>query len=254
MSTAKQAAASRANGAKSKGPATPAGKIVSSRNSTRHGLFAETVVLEDEIPSRFIELVESLFEEHQPRTPTEQLLVENIAAARWRQWRIWGMQKVAFDHDVASPSTTDDPPLRAVLALKNSPDNIRTHELLLRYETALDRQISRSLLRLQQLQSKELSPRAQITRSDAPQPADPVSEPIPTHSRDQPTATPSVLRDSNDAPTERTPEPVESTSPASTPSAAGRQPSAGKATLPSKRHPAEKSLRPRHLKASGGTL
>jgi len=93
-------------------------------------------------------------EEHNPRTPTERILVENVAAARWRQWRIWGMQKVAFDHEVASPSTTNDPPLRAVLAWKNSADTMRTHELLLRYEIALDRQISRSLLRLQQLQAK----------------------------------------------------------------------------------------------------
>jgi hypothetical protein len=155
MSTPKQIAASRANGAKSKGPATPEGKLVSSRNSTRHGLFAENIVLEAEDTGRFIELVESLFEEHNPRTPTERLLVENIAAARWRQWRIWGMQKVAFDHEVASPSTTNDPPLRAVLAWKNSAESIRTHELLLRYEIALDRQISRSLLRLQQLQDRE---------------------------------------------------------------------------------------------------
>jgi hypothetical protein len=153
MSTPKQIAASRANGAKSKGPATPEGKLVSSRNSTRHGLFAENIVLEAEDTGRFIELAESLFEEHTPRTPTEKLLVENIAAARWRQWRIWGMQKVAFDHEVASPSTTNDPP--AVLAWKNSAESIRTHELLLRYEIALDRQISRSLLRLQQLQDRE---------------------------------------------------------------------------------------------------
>ena len=154
MSTPKQIAASRANGARSKGPATPEGKLFSSRNSTRHGLF-ETIVLEAEDTGRFLELVESLFEEHNPRTPTERLLVENIAAARWRQWRIWGMQKVAFDHEVASPSTTDDPPLRAVLAWRNSADTMRTHELLLRYEIALDRQISRSLLRLQQFQAQQ---------------------------------------------------------------------------------------------------
>jgi hypothetical protein len=105
MSTPKQIAASRANGAKSKGPATFQGKIVSSRNSTRHGLFAENIVLETEKTGAFLELVESLFEEHNPRTPTEKLLVEKIAAARWRQRGIWGMQKVAFDHEVASPST-----------------------------------------------------------------------------------------------------------------------------------------------------
>ncbi len=88
MSTPKQIAASRANGAKSLGPVSLQGKIASSRNSTRHGLFAENVVLETEKTGEFLELVESLFEEHNPRTPTQKLLVENIAAARWRQWRI----------------------------------------------------------------------------------------------------------------------------------------------------------------------
>ena len=189
MSTPKQIAASRANGAKSKGPATPQGKLVSSRNSTRHGLFAETIVLEAEDTARFVELVESLFQEHNPRTPTEKILVENIAAARWRQWRIWGMQKVAFDHEVALPSPTNDPPLRAVLAWRNSSESIRTHELLLRYEIALDRQISRALLRLQQLQAREVSVKRPSTSDELPktasaertqQPVETVTQPPPT--------------------------------------------------------------------------
>jgi hypothetical protein len=185
MSTTKQIQASRANGAKSKGPATPEGKLVSSRNSTRHGLFAETIVLEAENTARFVELVESLFEEHNPRTPTERLLVENIAAARWRQWRIWGMQKVAFDHEVASPSTTNDPPLRAVLAWRNSAESIRTHELLLRYEIALDRQISRSLLRLQQMQDRSIkgTPHTRQHVEPGPQkssPAERTQQPVET--------------------------------------------------------------------------
>ena len=119
MRTPKQTQASRANGAKSKGPVTSQGKLNSSRNSTRHGMFADTIVLEAEDQSQFLELVNDLFEEHQPRTRTEAMLVETIAAARWRQDRIWGMQKVAFDYDVASsPSGAELNPLRAVLALR----------------------------------------------------------------------------------------------------------------------------------------
>jgi hypothetical protein len=68
-----------------------------------------------------------LIDEHQPQRPTETMLVEAIAAARWRQDRIWGMQKVAFDHDVtSSPTTSTVPPLRAVLSLHNSADSVRT--------------------------------------------------------------------------------------------------------------------------------
>ena len=48
MSTPKQIAASRANGARSKGPVTTQVKRNSSRNSTRHGLYAQTIVLQAE--------------------------------------------------------------------------------------------------------------------------------------------------------------------------------------------------------------
>ena len=158
MSTPKQIAASRTNGAKSKGPVTPQGKLNSSRNSTRHGLLAETIVLEAEHTGPFLEMVRELCEEHQPSTPTENMMLETIASARWRQDRIWEMQKTAFDYDIASSDSATGPPVvRAVLALRNSPESVRTHELLLRYEIALDRQISRSLLRLQQLQDRRTS-------------------------------------------------------------------------------------------------
>ena len=127
------------------------------------------------------------------------MLVETIAAAHWRQRRILGMQKVAFDHDVAScTSATELNPLRAVLALHASPESIRTHELLLRYEVALDRQISRALLRLHQLQARELE---QSRAKGAVQTANAVEEPI---------APPSVLRGSEKTTSaERTQQPAE---------------------------------------------
>lgn len=48
----------------------PQGKLVSSRNSTRHGLFAETIVLEAENTGRFFELVESLYQEQ--KSPSDR--------------------------------------------------------------------------------------------------------------------------------------------------------------------------------------
>ena len=155
MRTPKQIQASRANGARSKGPTTAQGKRNSSRNSIRHGLLAETVVLKEEHTGRFFDLLNDLIADHQPVSATETMLVETIAVANWRRSRIWGMQKENFDHDVASCDVdTDSPALCAVLALRSSPESIRSHELLLRYEVAFDRQISRALARLQKLQEK----------------------------------------------------------------------------------------------------
>src|ERR1700719_1303949 len=130
MSTPNQTGASRANGAKSKGPVTPQGKRNSSRNRTRHGMFADTIVLGGESKSQFLEMLEDLFDEHQPRTRTESMLVEVLAAARWRQDRIFGMQKVAFDYDIAHClADVELKPLRAVLAMR-TPESARSHELL----------------------------------------------------------------------------------------------------------------------------
>ena len=153
MRTPNQTAASRANGAPSKGPVTEQGKRNSSRNSTRHGLLAETVVLEAENEERFLKLLNDLTEEHNPSTPTQMLLVETLAVTRWQQYRIWEMQKVAFDHDAAIPNDAAQSPCeQAVLALRASVEASRSHELLLRYGATLDRQFSRALRRLQELQ------------------------------------------------------------------------------------------------------
>jgi hypothetical protein len=125
------------------------------------------------------------------------MFVEIIAAARWRQDRIFGMQKVAFDYDVASaPAEVELNPLRAVISIR-SPESARTHELLLRYEIALDRQISRALLRLHQLQDRDSKSAKGAAKLSA--------EPIAPHS---------VLRDpKEDAPEERTQQPVETVTP-----------------------------------------
>src|SRR5580700_663711 len=101
MRTEKQIQASRANGARSRGPVTPQGKRNSAHNSTRHGLLAGTVVLEEEAEDRFVALLAEYMDDHQPRNATEISLIETMAVARWRQLRVWGAQKTALDRDMA---------------------------------------------------------------------------------------------------------------------------------------------------------
>jgi hypothetical protein len=147
------------------------------------------------------------------------------------------MQKVAFDDEVDAPFITKDPPRRTVLAWRNSPDSMRTHELLLRYEIARDRQISRSLVRLLQLQAQELQVAERVAKASArliapPPPArkPPASQPQREHGE----------RRSDEAiPTKRTRQPIETTirQTPSSPSSAktrislGTQQRKGKSTL-----------------------
>src|SRR5713101_7533105 len=80
----------RANGAKSRGPTTAEGKEKSSRNAIRHGLTAGNgnILLDCEDPDQFDEVLNKLLGIHQPATPAETDLVEEMVAARWRTRRI----------------------------------------------------------------------------------------------------------------------------------------------------------------------
>ncbi len=145
MRTPKQIAASRANGALSKGPVSIQGKLNSSRNSLRHGLLARTIVLEEESTDRFLELLRALIEEFHPASATQLMLVETMAVARWRQLRLWGLQKVAMDKEIAlQDPAIGTPEVRAALAFKASSDSLQP-DLILRYDVAFDRQFSRAL-------------------------------------------------------------------------------------------------------------
>ena len=80
-----RAAASRRNGAKSRGPKTPEGKARSSRNALRHGLCAQqTVVLGDEDLDEFEALEAALMAELAPQGALQAVLARRIVAATWR--------------------------------------------------------------------------------------------------------------------------------------------------------------------------
>ena len=79
-----QLAANRANGQQSTGPKTDDGKATSSQNALRHGLNAcRFILLENESQEDFDKLREALWEEHEPSTATEEILVDNMAKHHW---------------------------------------------------------------------------------------------------------------------------------------------------------------------------
>jgi len=76
-------AAARANGARSRGASTPAGKAVSAFAGLRHGLYSCATLLPTESEPAFVALREEFLAELRPRTPEELALVEQIVSARW---------------------------------------------------------------------------------------------------------------------------------------------------------------------------
>jgi hypothetical protein len=150
MSSERQIAANRINGAKSCGPVTPEGKAASRRSlgNSRHGLLARTLVIEGESRDRFIELLVSLQEEFEPATPTECALVENMVAARWRQLRLWSVESASLQQELTSQAESNAhlaTTTRAGIAYRSLSEHT---ERFNRYETRFDRQYDRAVERL----------------------------------------------------------------------------------------------------------
>lgn len=145
MSSERRIRASRENGARSCGPKTIEGKRRSSQNSLRHGILAQTIVLEDEDGDAFAQLLGSLETEFVPQTPNEAALIENLAVARWRLMRVWAIEKEGLRLEMKKHDPAVDPVSRATLAFRSLSDDSRALDTLHRYETRYDRQYSRAL-------------------------------------------------------------------------------------------------------------
>jgi hypothetical protein len=177
MRTERQKQAARANGAKSHGPITFEGKLASSRNATTHGMLSGTVVLTGESEDRFKALLADLHAELQPQTTVELTLVENMAVARWRQMRIWGMEKASMEYemraqsearDAAEDHPVEDTATRCALAFRTLSDDSRSLELINRYEARYDRQYLRAHHRFLQLVDRRTPPPAPGPKEPAP--------------------------------------------------------------------------------------
>jgi len=154
--TPAQIDAARRNGAKSHGPVSNEGKAHSSRNSLRHGLLANSVVIPGESRDRFMTLCADLDRDFQPASETESSLIDTMAVCRWRQMRIWSMEKAALTNEIRKRNSEDeDNPTRTALAFHTLCDNSRAPEVLSRYETRFDRQYNRALQTLNQIRPKK---------------------------------------------------------------------------------------------------
>ncbi len=107
QSTPAQQAAARANGARSRGPATPEGKLRSSENSLRHGLLARTAVLANESHDGFEEMLQGHIRRIGPRDSVEHEAIEEMCSAAWRLRRLWCMERKALDLELAAQDSPD---------------------------------------------------------------------------------------------------------------------------------------------------
>jgi hypothetical protein len=154
----------RTNGAKSRGPTTDEGKEKSSRNSLKHGLTATSgkILLDCEAQGEFDKIVNKLLGIHEPATPAEEDLVEEMVAARWRIRRIWTIETGLFNAEILTQqSNPGDPDIHLASAFRVLADDSRSLALANRYESRLQGLYDRTYKTLRELQ--------QVRKSEPPE-------------------------------------------------------------------------------------
>jgi hypothetical protein len=168
MPFSKRTLASRANGAKSQGPTSSAGKRRSSANSTRHGLLARSIVLNNESENVFGQFFDEHLQKHNPADGVEYAVVEEIVASAWRLRRIWDIESTLFNAAM-DRSTANTEAGRAAEAFTSLGASNQL-QLLDRYETRLTRMYQRGIKTLEQLRKvPQVQPH--------PEPAEPILTP-----------------------------------------------------------------------------
>jgi hypothetical protein len=115
-------------------------------NAIRHGLLAQTVVLDGEDPEAFATLLGDYIEHFQPVDRVELALVEEMAAANWRQHRSWAIETEMMNQASAR--------LQSPIAIQRFTHGFTTlaagpeFALMHRYETRQSRMYQRALTNL----------------------------------------------------------------------------------------------------------
>jgi hypothetical protein len=170
VATDKQTAANRLNAQKSTGPRTPEGRAAVRLNGVTHGLTAQTLVLKGESESDFKQLFDSLEAEHAPATPTEEILVSQLAMTSWRLRRLYHQEAGFYTCQLQSlvgmqkDLNLDDAGRMGHAAAWSE----STLTLFSRQEGRLERTFYRALHELQRLRKERESNLASVLPEPAP--------------------------------------------------------------------------------------
>ena len=89
-------AANRANSTRARGPTSERGKSISRRNSLKHGLTGEGIVLPEEDQAEVESRIETLRDELQPQSALGSMLIRKIATFSVRSERAAGRENAAM--------------------------------------------------------------------------------------------------------------------------------------------------------------
>jgi len=191
MATQSQIDANRRNAQKSTGPTTPEGRAAVRHNALKHGLTSEVLIPMDEDRPQFDRLCDAFETEFQPIGPTEESLLENLVAAKWRLGRA-RKEETGFFVKCAIKLEHDSQEYRelarnARLAMIVDLDSAGPNTLakISRYEARLERSFYKALseIRRTQEQRKAAEPPAAKQTQSQDQPPEPAPQPEPPEIR-----------------------------------------------------------------------
>ena len=205
ISEARKAAA-RANGAKSRGPITSAGKVISSKNALQHGMTAvasavalakaelpptigltlQAAVLPNENPLAAAEILAELTAAHNPVGAAEHRAVELVAAHHWLSLRLLSVQQGYFlnaatraSEKIATDFATAGERSRAAETFRQIATEDHSFKLLIRYSSETRRAATAKLRELQDLQTQRLRAKHEPENEPEPEALNEPKEPKP---------------------------------------------------------------------------
>jgi len=127
--------------------------------TSRPGLLSRAVLISGESHDRFAALLAALRDELKPQTFLENSLVETMAVARWRLFRLWGIESTTISEEMRKQedhpgSSNLSPAARAALVMRSLSDKTDFVNRMSRYETSLDRQFAHALQQFQEIRKK----------------------------------------------------------------------------------------------------
>jgi hypothetical protein len=171
--SAAQAAASRNNGSKSKGPTTEAGKAASSHNRVSHGFRASHVCLQNEDAIAYEDHLAAYIASYAPIDKPEADLVGLLASNMWQIMRNNSIEVALFDIEISNLGDeirrtfeNMDEYGRIALAFKKA-NGDNALELLRRYKTTSERAYHRALQALEDMRKNRASQPPAATPEDS---------------------------------------------------------------------------------------
>jgi hypothetical protein len=156
----------RINGAKSRGPKSPEGRAISSRNGFKTGFrTCQTLVLACENPALLRRIEAEYREMYQPATPAEATLVAEMVAARWRIRRVWTVETSLYNQEMSRQTPVTDVPCDSLAQayrtlVEGGPSLAHASRIEARLQRTHDR-AWKHLRELQQLRIKKMNDRTQ---------------------------------------------------------------------------------------------